>query len=223
MSVTVKQIGVVLVDDDVFVRKGLRTLIEAQDDMWVVGEAADVEDAVDCVTAEGADVVVAEARFRERGAGGLLDELRRRGLDVGVIVLTRSERGDDVLRLVQAGAAAYLSKTGSSAELLAAVRTVASGGHVLESHALDAVLQDYCTRCHYPGGEKTPTLTLREREVLTLVAEGRSTRQIAAELSLSHKTIEVHRRRIMDKLDLHKVADLVRYAVREGLVSLDPV
>jgi DNA-binding NarL/FixJ family response regulator len=221
VSVTVEQIGVVLVDDDVFVRKGLRTLIEAQPDMHVLGEAGDVEDAVDCVTAEAASVVVAEARFRERGAVGLLDELRRRGLDVGVVVLTRSERDDDVLRLVQAGASAYLRKTGSSSDLLLAVRTVAAGGHMLEPQALDAVLHDYCSRSHHACGEKTTALTLREREVLTLVAEGRSTRQIAEELSLSHKTIEVHRRRIMDKLGMHKVADLVRYAVREGLVNLD--
>ena len=99
---------------------------------------------------------------------------------------------------------------------------MASGGRVLGPAALDAVLNDYCARCRHACQDRVLPLSLREREVLTLVAEGFSTREIATELGLSHKTVEVHRRRIMDKLDLHKVADLVRYAVREGLVGLDP-
>jgi DNA-binding NarL/FixJ family response regulator len=215
-------IGVLLVDDDAVVRKSLRDLIDAQADMRVTGEAPDCDTALRRMNANSVDVIIAEAMLPGMGTLGMLDEFKRRGSDVDVLVLTRSERGDDVLRLVQAGAAAYLRKSISSEELLDAVRSVAAGGHVLDPQALAAVLLDYSARCRYTCQERVLPLTMREREVLTLVAEGRSTREIAAELCLSHKTVEVHRRRIMDKLDLHKVADLVRYAVREGLVGLDP-
>jgi DNA-binding NarL/FixJ family response regulator len=155
------------------------------------------------------------------GTTALLEELRHRGSQAGVIVLTRSERDSDVLRLVQAGASAYLRKAGSTDDLVSAVRLIAAGGHVLEPQALDVVLEDYCARCRRTCDVKVSALTLRELEVLTLVAEGRSTKEIAAQLCLSQKTVEVHRRRIMHKLELHKVADLVRYAIREGLVGLN--
>jgi len=213
---------VLLVDDDAVVRKSLRDLIEAESDMQVTGEAADCEAALRRMSANTVDVIIAEAMLPGMGTLGMLDEFKRVGKDVDVLVLTRSERGDDVLRLVQAGAAAYLRKSIPSDELLGAVRAVAAGSHVLDPDALEAVLRDYCARCRYTCQERVLPLTQREREVLTLVAEGRSTREIAADLCLSHKTVEVHRRRIMDKLDMHKVADLVRYAVREGLVGLDP-
>ena len=216
-----ERIGVLLVDDDAVVRKSLRELIDAQADMQVAGEAADCAAALRRMSTDCVDVVVVEALLPGMAACGLVDEVARRDRATGVIVLTRSERNDDVLRLVQAGASAYLRKSVSSDELLAAVRSVASGGHALEQEALDAVLSDYCLRCRNTSEPRLSPLTLREKEVLTLVAEGHSTKEIAAELCLSHKTVEVHRRRIMDKLDLHKVADLVRYAVREGLVGLD--
>jgi DNA-binding NarL/FixJ family response regulator len=213
---------VLLVDDDAVVRKSLRDLIDAEADMRVAGEAADCDTALRRMSGNSVDVVIAEAVLPGMGTHGMLDEFKRLGRDVEVLVLTRSDRGDDVLPLVQAGAAAYLRKSVPSDELVEAVRSVASGGHVLDPAALEAVLRDYCVRCRNTCQERILPLTLREREVLTLVAEGRSTREIAAELCLSHKTVEVHRRRIMDKLDMHKVADLVRYAVREGLVGLDP-
>jgi two-component system, NarL family, response regulator NreC len=210
-----------LVDDDAVVRKSLRDLIDSQDDMQVTGEAGDCTTALRRLQSDKVDVVVAEALLPGMGTSGMLDELRQGGNRVGVIVLTRSERGDDVLRLVQTGAAGYLRKSGPPEQLLHALRSVAGGGHALEPAALEAVLCDYRSRCNHTGQQRKLPLSLREREVLTLVADGLSTKEIATELSLSHKTVEVHRRRIMDKLDLHKVADLVRYAVREGLIDLD--
>lgn len=210
-----------LVDDDAVVRHSLRGLIDAQDDMRVTGEAADCEAAVERMSTNSIDVVIVEALLPGMGTCGLLDELGRQGREVGVVVLTRAERCEDVLRLVQAGASAYLRKSVPTDEILAAVRSVAAGGHMLEPAVLGAVLEDYSARCRASSRQCASPLSLREREVLTLVAEGLSTKEIATQLHLSHKTIEVHRRRIMQKLDMHKVADLVRYAVREGLVGLD--
>ena len=121
-----------------------------------------------------------------------------------------------------AGVSAYLPKTVSSCDLLAAVRTVRDGGRVLDPHALDAVLRDYAQRCQEADGHGPSELTAREREVLTLVAEGNSNQEIADLLRLSRKTVEVHRRNMMLKLGIHRAADLVKHAIREGLVVLDP-
>jgi len=218
-----KKIDVVLVDNEAFARNGLKALIDAQPDMRVAAETADGRAALERVCEGGVNIVVAEAALPGLGAAELLGELRRRDLAVGVIVLTHPGASDDALRLIQAGAAGYLLKSTPPAELLDAVRTVHAGGRVLEPHALNAVLSDYTARCGPAPVDRCQALTAREREVLTMVAEGLSTREIAEQLSLSHKTVEVHRRRIMCKLGLHKVADLVRYAVREGLVSIDLV
>jgi DNA-binding NarL/FixJ family response regulator len=218
MSVMVEQVGVLVVADDAFARSGLCAAIQAEPDFTVAGEAADCAGALAFAEREDIRVVVLRARPDERCLE-LLRDLDRLSHDVAVLVLGRSAGGDGVLRLVQAGVAAYLDASASPDDVTCAIRTVAGGGHVLDPLALSGVVHDYIARCDQKLGAGAYTLTPREREVLTLVAEGLSTREIASRLVLSHKTVEVHRQRIMDKLDLHKVADLVRFALREGLVS----
>ena len=215
-------IGVVLVDDDVFARRGVQDHIDAEHDMRVVGTASSCEEAVRVLQSRHANVVIAEARFPGGGCADLLDELRRQGTLVGLLVLTRSDRDGDVLPLVQAGATAYLRKTASLAELAPAVRAVADGVRVLDRAALDDVLKDHRIRCGRRAADQASILTSREREVLTLIAEGHSTREIAARLSRSSKTIEAHRGRLMKKLGARRTAHLVRYALRKGLVSAGP-
>jgi DNA-binding NarL/FixJ family response regulator len=215
------KIPVLVVDHDAFARQGIKALVDAQPDMEVVGEASDCDETLELVKTTRARVVITEARITGRHCSELMDDLRRQEQPVGLIVLTDSGQGEDVLSAVRAGAAAYLRKSCLPAEVVDAVRVVADGGHVLEPCALDVVLRDYSARSHRTDHEKTNALSHREREVLTHIAEGRSTREIATDLGLSHKTVEVHRSRIMNKLQLHKAAHLVRYAVREGLVSLD--
>jgi len=123
---------------------------------------------------------------------------------------------------VQAGAGGYLLKTVDTADLLAALRAVMHGGRVLQPAALECVLDDYLQRVREPSARRYAVeLTAREREVLKLIAEGNTNQDIADLLCLSRKTVETHRSNIMDKLDLHKVTDLVKYAIREGLVGLD--
>lgn len=222
MSAPAGMIRVGLVDDHAIERQGLRALIDAQADMQVVAESPNGLEALHQIAAAKPHVVITETIMPHMNGLELTGQVVKRYPGVRIIALTRNERRDCVLRLVQAGAAGYLLKTVSAAELLDAIRTVHGGGRVLQPPALEAVLQDYLQRCQAPGaGLAADELTPREHEVLKLIAEGHSNQEIAVLLSLSRKTIETHRGNLMDKLDLHKVADLVKYAIREGLVTLD--
>lgn len=140
---------------------------------------------------------------------------------IKVIALTRNEKRDCVLRLMRAGASAYLLKTASSEELVNAVRAVCDVGRVLGPWALQTVLGNYVRRCHQDPGADESRLSPRETEVLKLVAAGYTSRGIAEQLRLSRTTIEAYRRNIMGKLNAGNVAGLVKHALREGLVTLE--
>ena len=211
-----------LVDDHAIERQGVRSLLDAQPDVKVVGEAGDGLEALPMVGQCQPDVVITETIMPRMNGLELTGQLLRRYPDLKVLVLTRNDREDCVLRLVQAGANAYLLKTVDRTELLSAIRAVVRGDRVLQPAALEAVLDDYLQRVREPaGGRYSVELTAREREVLKLIAEGNTNQDIADLLCLSRKTVETHRSNIMDKLDLHKVTDLVKYAIRDGLVGLD--
>jgi DNA-binding NarL/FixJ family response regulator len=216
------EIRVMLVDDHAIERQGVRSLLEAQPDIQVVAEAGDGLDAIPLVGSCHPDVVITETIMPRMNGLELTGQLLRRYHDLKVLVLTRNDREDCVLRLVQAGAGGYLLKTVDTADLIAAIRAVMNGGRVLQPTALEAVLDDYLQRVREPTAHRyAAELTAREREVLKLIAEGNTNQDIAELLCLSRKTVETHRSNIMDKLDLHKVTDLVKYAIREGLVGLD--
>ena len=216
------EIRVLLVDDHALERQGVRSLLEVQPDICVVGEAGDGLEALPLVGSCHPDVVITETIMPRMNGLELTGQILRRYPDLKVLVLTRNEREDCVLRLVQAGAGGYLLKTVESTDLLAALRAVVSGGRALQPKALEAVLDDYLQRVHEPTARRYAVeLTAREREVLKLIAEGNTNQDIADLLCLSRKTVETHRSNIMDKLGLHKVTDLVKYAIREGLVGLD--
>ncbi len=216
------EIRVLLVDDHAIERQGVRALLDAQPDICVVGEAGDGLEALPLAGACHPNIVVTETIMPRMNGLELTGQLLRRYPDLRVLVLTRNEREDCVLRLVQAGAGGYLLKTVDKADLLSALRAVMGGGRVLQPKALEAVLDDYLQRVREPTARRYAVeLTAREREVLKLIAEGNTNQDIADLLCLSRKTVETHRGNIMDKLDLHKVTDLVKYAIREGLVGLD--
>jgi DNA-binding NarL/FixJ family response regulator len=216
------EIRVLLVDDHAIERQGVRSLLEAQPDIEVVAEAGDGLEALPLVGQWQPDVVITETIMPRMNGLELTGQLLRRYPGLKVLVLTRNDREDCVLRLVQAGAGGYLLKTVDRSDLLAAIRAVVRGGRVLQPAALECVLDDYLQRVREPSARRYAVeLTPREREVLKLIAEGNTNQDIAELLCLSRKTVETHRSNIMDKLDLHKVTDLVRYAIREGLVGLD--
>ena len=216
------EIRVLLVDDHAIERQGVRSLLDAQPDIRVVAEAGDGLEALPLISQCHPDVVITETIMPRMNGLELTGQLLRRYPELKVLVLTRNDREDCVLRLVQAGAGGYLLKTVDRADLLSALRAVVRGGRVLQPTALEAVLDDYLQRVREPSGRRYAVeLTAREREVLKLIAEGNTNQDIAELLCLSRKTVETHRSNIMDKLDLHKVTDLVKYAIREGLVGLD--
>ncbi len=216
------EIRVLLVDDHAIERQGVRSLLDAQPDIQVVAEAGDGLEALPLVGQCHPDVVITETIMPRMNGLELTGQLLRRYPDLKVLVLTRNDREDCVLRLVQAGAGGYLLKTVDRIDLVAAVRAVVRGGRVLQPTALETVLDDYMQRVREPSASHYAVeLTAREREVLKLIAEGNTNQDIADLLCLSRKTVETHRSNIMDKLALHKVTDLVKYAIREGLVGLD--
>ena len=216
------EIRVLLVDDHAIERQGVRSLLDAQPDIRVVAEAGDGLEALPLVGQCHPDVVITETIMPRMNGLELTGQLLRRYPELKVLVLTRNDREDCVLRLVQAGAGGYLLKTVDRTDLVAAVCAVTHGGRVLQPDALECILDDYLQRVREPSAHRYAVdLTPREREVLKLIAEGNTNQDIADLLCLSRKTVETHRSNIMDKLDLHKVTDLVKYAIREGLVGLD--
>ena len=215
-------IRILLVDDHAIERQGVRSLLNAQPDMTVVAEAPDGLDALQLVGSSAPHVIVTETIMPRMNGLELTAQVLRRYPHIKVLALTRNERKDCVLRLVQAGATGYLLKTVTTEELVSAVRAVVGGAQVLQPAALEAVLHDYLQRVHDPAAHRSADeLTAREREVLKLIAEGNTNQDIAELLCLSRKTVETHRGNIMEKLNLHKVTDLVKYAIREGLTGLE--
>jgi DNA-binding NarL/FixJ family response regulator len=215
-------IRVMLVDDHAIERQGVRALLDAQPDITVVAEAANGLEALQRVGAAAPDIIVTETIMPTMNGLELAGRVLRRYPDIRIVALTRNDRTDCVLRLVQAGASGYLLKTVTAEELVSAMRAVVKGTRVLQPKALEAVLDDYLQRVNDPAAPRPAgVLTAREREVLKLIAEGNTNQEIAGLLCLSRKTVETHRGNIMDKLDLHKVAELVKYSIREGLIGLE--
>jgi DNA-binding NarL/FixJ family response regulator len=213
-------IRVVLVDDQALVRAGFRALLDAEDDISVVGEAADGDEAVRVVKAERPDVVLMDIRMP--GTDGL--EATRRIADdpalaaVHVVILTTFELDDYVFEALRAGAAGFLVKDTEPADLVAGVRVVAGGDALLSPGVTRTLIAEFAARSARPPGSKLlDELTAREREVTELVAKGLSNEEIAAHFVLSPATVKTHVNRAMMKLGARDRAQLVVFAFESGL------
>ena len=205
---------IVLADDHTIVRAGIRRLLETREDLVVVGEAANGLQAIDLVLEKKPDLILIDIQMPRLSGVDATRSIVKSGAPTRVIVLSVHQSGSAVEEVLRAGASGYLVKTGEPSELLEAIDIVQGGGRYLSPSISEAVAT--------PG--ETPTsglgsLTSREREVLQLIAEGMSSREIAEVLQVSLKTVDSHRSNLMEKLDIHKVSGLVRFAVREGLVE----
>lgn len=206
---------VLLADDHVIVRQGLRGLLESAG-FEVIAEAADGLEAVRLLAAaDRVDVAVLDLAMPLLNGFDAAREMRRAVPDLKVILLTAHTEEPVVLETLQAGMNGYVVKTQAANDLVQAIRDVMRGSTYVSPAVSRPLVNAYRSRSNRPAGQLSP----REREVLHLVAEGKSTKQVAAILGVSVKTAESHRTHIMAKLEIHETASLVRYAIRTGLVQ----
>jgi len=213
-------IGVLIADDHAVVRQGLRTFLELQEDIEVVGEAADGEEALAQAAALVPDVVLMDLVMPRLAGVEAIERLRASGSTARVIVLTSFLDEDKVLPAVRAGAAGYLLKDVEPAQLVAAIRTVDRGEALLHPAVAARVLRELVSPDGAPArAERHASLTAREREVLALVARGRANKAIALQLGIAEKTVKTHVGNILAKLGLSDRTQAALYAVREGLAD----
>lgn len=210
------KIRVLLVDDHAILRAGLRALLETYADIEVVGEAGDGAEAIKRVREHHPDVVLMDVAMP--GMNGLVATryIVEENPEVKVLILTQYGNKEYVLPLLQAGASGYVLKQAADTDLITAIRTVHQGQSFLYPPIAKLLLDAYTAE---EQGDPYQELTPREREILIYIAQGYTNRQIAELLHISPKTVDVHRTRLMRKLDLHNVADVTRYALRHGLID----
>jgi two-component system, NarL family, response regulator NreC len=210
-----KRIRILLADDHAVVRAGFKMILSAQADMEIVGEAGNGREAVESAEELKPDIVVMDVAMPELNG---IEATRRLAASLPhcrVVALSMHKDSVYVREILRAGARGYLLKDSPAGDLVSAVRAVASGQSYLSPGVSNAVLDDYRRHVTNP----IDLLTTREREVLQMIAEGKTNKEIAGVLNLSVYTVDAHRGRIMEKLNLHSINELVRFAVRNGLID----
>jgi DNA-binding NarL/FixJ family response regulator len=222
---TIKTIRVFLADDHSLFRSGIRLLVERMVGVEIVGEASNGREIFERIGPARPDVVLMDIAMPELNGLDATTRIMRELPRVKVIILSMYATPDYIVKALQSGASGYLLKDAATDELEQAIRAVVRGETHVTSAVSKAEITDYLQRTYDrrrsdigPSRQPKP-LTLRQREILQLVAEGRTTKEIGIRLSLSENTVETHRRRLMQRLQVHDVAGLVRHAIRLGLVS----
>jgi DNA-binding NarL/FixJ family response regulator len=214
-------VRILVADDHGIVREGLKSLIAREPDMDVVGEAADGETAIRLAVELQPDVVVVDITMPKLNGIEAIQQIRAHVPAVKIIVLSMHAEGHIVRAAMEAGASGYLLKTNLFDELRRALVAVGAGGRYLSPRITDLVVRNWLAGHEEPVRGPTAELTARERKILQFTAEGRSVKEIGCELGLSAKTIHANRRQLMEKLDLGSVAELTRYAITAGIISLE--
>lgn len=206
-----KKITVLLVDDHHLVRRGFRRMLEDEDDIAVAGEASDGAEAIEKARELAPAVIVMDFALPAINGAAAARQILRAAPETGILILSMHSEPSYVRTCLEAGARGYLLKNAVDLELIAAIRKVAAGEQVLDPRL---------NRVPDPANPGAPALTPRELEVLQLIVKGKSNREIAQLLGLSANTVAVHRANLMQRLDIHNTADLVVYAICNGLASL---
>lgn len=213
-----KSIRVLIADDHALVRAGIRALVEKIEGVVVVGEAGKGSEALELVKELKPNLMLLDITMPDGGGFDVLDHVTKKYPEIKVIVLTVHDAGEYAIRALREGAAGFLPKSAASIELEQAIETVIRGEVYISPETSRKTLLEY------GKGTKRDllaTLSPRQREVLRLIAEGRTTKQIAQQLEISVKTVETHRAQLMDRLDIRDVASLVRYAITVGLIEIE--
>jgi len=215
------KIKVLLADDHTIARQGLRALLDSQEDIEVVGEAEDGRQAFEKTKELVPDVVVIDITMPNLNGIEATRQIKKLNPEIKVLVLTVHDNEEYVHQMLQAGASGYLLKESAVSDLVSAINAVKKGGIFLSPAISKVVVKDYIR--HTEGGsgdfDSMDVLSSREREVLQLIAEGHTNREVAHLLKLSVKTVDVHRSHIMEKLNIHDVTGLVKYSIRKGLIK----
>jgi DNA-binding NarL/FixJ family response regulator len=219
-----KPIRVLLADDHTLVRAGMRSLIGGLGGFEVVAEAGDGQEALRLIEQHRPDIVLLDISMPGMVGTEVASRAARASPGTRVIILSMNAAEEYVLQALRAGAAGYLLKASDTVELELALKAVSRGETYLSPAVSKHVVADYVRRVGgaIPETSSLERLTPRQREVLQLIAEGNSTKEIARTLGISVKTAETHRSQLMDQLDIHDVAGLVRYAIRSGLIAPEP-
>ena len=209
-----------LVDDHAVVRSGLRMLLASESDVEIVGEAGTAAEAIESASSVLPDVILMDIGLPDLSGIDATREIKKRFPRISIVALTIHEDEEYFFKMLEAGASGYVPKRAAPEELLRAIRAAASGEVYLYPSLAKLLVTDYLNQEH-PAEEKANLdgLTDREREVLTYLAEGSSNEEIAVSLVISPKTVERHRENIMRKLNLHNRSELVKYAIRKGLIE----
>lgn len=212
------KIRVLIADDHSIVRGGIRALLESQDDIEVCAEVANGREAVDVAQSSTPDVILMDVAMPLMDGLEATRRIVKTNPGMRVIILTQYDNKEYALSAIKAGAAGIVPKKAGPAELVSAIHAVHQGDSFIHPSMAKWVVMDYAQRA---ADDPFDSLTEREREVLKLVAEGYSNREIADQLFISVKTVLGHREKIMQKLDIHSRTDLIKYAIRKGLISVD--
>ena len=212
------RIKILVVDDNAIMRDGIRALLGLHDDIEIVGEANEGKEAINKTLELEPDVVIMDIAMAGMDGLEATRRIMKKSPKVKVLVLTQYDNREYILSSIRAGAAGYVPKRALGSELLSAIRAVHEGNAFLYPSAAAALITDYLREA---TKEPYDRLTTREREILRLIAEGHTSREIAGILFISIKTVLGHRTKIMEKLDIHNRTELIKYAMRKGLVSID--
>ncbi len=212
------KIKILLVDDHAIMRDGIRALLSLHDDIEIVGEASEGKEAVEKAQELSPDLVVMDIAMAGMDGLEATRRIKKKKPEVKILILSQHDNREYVLSAIKAGVAGYIPKRALSSELVSAIRALCSGDSFLYPSAATALIEDYLNQVEE---EPYDRLTAREREILKLIADGHTSREIADMLFLSLKTVLGHRATIMEKLDIHNRTKLIKYAMRKGLVSMD--
>jgi len=210
-----------VVDDHPVVRRGITMCLAHQPQIEIVGEAGDGREAIRRARELQPDLILMDIDMPQMNGLAVAEVLQREMPKTKVLVLSMHSNSEYVVRIIQSGARGFVLKEAPAEELVRAIEMVSAGEAYFSPDVARVALNKYVQGMGGGNGPETPALTNREREVLLLIADGMSNKEIACQLNVGVRTVETHRERIMRKLDIHSVAGLTRYAISKGLVTLD--
>jgi DNA-binding NarL/FixJ family response regulator len=210
-------VRILIVDDHALVRAGLRRLVQELDDVEIIDEASDATAALAKIEACRPDIVMMDIGMPDINGLEATAQVKARFPDTRVVIVSMYCSEEDVLQALRSGASGYLLKNSAPAEIAIAIDAIKNGGVYLSPQVSKSVVDGYLDRVKI-SSQSSGTLSPRQREVLSLIAQGLSTKEIARQLGISGKTVETHRTQLMARLDIHEVAGLVRYAIKAGFI-----